>query len=50
MLSDPGLKRDIARRNRDLVVKIADQDQEMSRMESWYFKLAAASSNGGPAD
>ena len=50
VLSDPGLKRDIARRNRDLVVKISDQDQEMSRMESWYFKLAAASSNGGPAD
>ncbi|MCZ6781384.1 MAG: glycosyltransferase, partial [Nitrospirae bacterium] len=50
VLSDPGLKRDIARRNRDLVVKIGDQDQEMSRMESWYFKLAAASSNEGLDD
>jgi glycosyltransferase involved in cell wall biosynthesis len=39
-LSDPAVKERIARANRAKVVATADQDQEMSRMEDWYFRLA----------
>jgi glycosyltransferase involved in cell wall biosynthesis len=42
VLSDIGMKAHIARANRAKVTAVADQDQEMSRMEDWYFRLAEA--------
>ncbi|MDH4185586.1 MAG: glycosyltransferase [Nitrospira sp.] len=38
-LATPGLKANAGFRNRELVKTMADQDQEMARMESWYERL-----------
>jgi glycosyltransferase involved in cell wall biosynthesis len=40
VLSDSGLRERIAQVNRDAVKHMADQDEEMSRMEDWYLRLA----------
>jgi glycosyltransferase involved in cell wall biosynthesis len=40
VLSDPGLRRRIGQANLAKVMRVADQDREMSRMEDWYFRLA----------
>ena len=42
VLSDPGLKTHLAQANREKVMKEADQDREMARMEEWYVRLAEA--------
>lgn len=39
-MTEPVLRREIAHRNRALVEVHADQDKEMTRMESWYERLA----------
>ena len=39
VLSDPGMKTHLAQANREKVMKEADQDQEMARMEEWYVRL-----------
>lgn len=38
-LADPEMRTKAALRNRELVEAMADQDQEMTRMESWYESL-----------
>lgn len=40
VLSDAALRAQIARRNRETVAAVADQDREMNRMEEWYARLA----------
>lgn len=40
-LTSPGLKSEAEVRNRELVKALADQDQEMARMEVWYESLKA---------
>ena len=41
-LSDASLRERIVQSNLTTVKEVADQDQEMARMESWYFQLAGA--------
>ncbi len=43
VLSDAGLRERIARTNRATVHEVADQEQEMSCLEGWYFRLAEGS-------
>jgi glycosyltransferase involved in cell wall biosynthesis len=40
LLGDPVLRATMARRNVELAKERGDQDQEMSRMEGWYYQLA----------
>src|SRR3989442_311973 len=47
VLSDPGLKTHLAQANREKVMKEADQDQEMARMEEWYVRLTEAGRRRG---
>lgn len=41
-LASPELKAKAGQRNRELVMTMADQDQEMARMEGWYTRLREA--------
>ncbi|MFM8552513.1 MAG: glycosyltransferase family 4 protein [Nitrospiraceae bacterium] len=48
-LADPAARERMARRNRDIVLELGNQDREMDRMEQWYATLAAGTVSGPAA-